>query len=360
MKLKSQQAKKIAGDLEKTAEAADLIYLEEKQLTVCRKRRGRGFAYFEGGKKIKDPKRIERFKSLVIPPAWKNVRISPVSNAHLQALGIDDKGRKQYRYHPLWSKIRNSTKFFRMLAFGEALSAIRKKIKQDLRQSKMTKTKCLALVIRLMEDTHIRIGSEYYAQENKSYGLTTMRDRHVVASKDMIRFEFKGKKGIQHTVELTDQRLQKWVIQCEEISGRELFQYYDEEGGHHAIDSGMVNDYIRQIGGDSFTAKDFRTWAASKIFLEKLLQLDEPELIKERKKNIIEACSFSAQRIGNTRSVCKKYYIHPALIEKYLSGCLNVRVEKEEVSSAKTSELDAIEKLMLENIKNYSFTINDE
>lgn len=359
MKLKSQQAKKIAGDLKRTAKAADLIYMEESQLTICRKRRGRGFTYFEDGKKITDQKRITHFKSLVIPPAWKKVRISPLTNGHLQAFGEDGKGRKQYQYHPLWSEIRNSTKFFRMLAFGEALTTIRKRVKKDLRQSKMTKTKCLALVIRLMEDTHIRIGSKYYAQENKSYGLTTMRDRHVVISGDTIKFEFKGKKGVRHSVALEDERLQRLVIQCEEIAGWELFQYYDENGKHHAIDSGMINTYIREIGGDSFTAKDFRTWAASKIFLEKIMQLEKPKSKKKQKENIIEACSYSAQRVGNTRSVCKKYYIHPALIEKYISGNLSNHLKKEEIASAETSELEDIEKLMLYNIKNYSFKIDD-
>lgn len=359
MKLKGRQAKKIVGDSKMTAKAANLIYMEDSQLTICRKRRGKGFAYFEKGEKIKDPKRIKHFKSLVIPPAWKNVRINPQPNGHLQALGEDNKGRTQYRYHPLWNKIRNSTKFFKMMAFGEVLTVIRKRVEKDLRQSKMTKTKCLALVIRLMENTHIRIGSNYYARENKSYGLTTMRDRHVIASEGTIKFEFTGKKDVRHSVALEDERLQKLVIQCKEITGWELFQYYDEDGKHHAIDSGMVNDYIREIGGDSFTAKDFRTWAASKIFFKKIIQFERPNSKKKRKKNIREACSFSAQRIGNTRSVCKKYYIHPALIEKYISGNLRNHLKKGEMSSVESSALDETEKLMLYNIDNYSFEIND-
>lgn len=359
MKLKSQQAKRILGDSEMTAKAANLIYMGDNQLTIHRKRQGRGFTYFEDGKKIIDPERLKYFKSLVIPPAWKNVRICPLPNGHIQALGEDHKGRKQYRYHPLWNKIRNSTKFFKMGAFGEALTTIRKRVKKDLSQSKMTKTKCLALVIRLMENTHIRIGSDYYAQENKSYGLTTMRDKHVKDSEGTIKFEYKGKKGVRHSVEVEDKRLQKLVIQCEEIAGWELFQYYDEEGKHHTIDSGMVNAYIREISGDSFTAKDFRTWAASKTFLEKITQLEVPKSKKKRKKNVIEACSYSAQKLGNTRNVCRKYYIHPALIEKYLSGNLREQLKKEEKLSIKLSGLDETEELMLHNIKNYSFKIDE-
>src|SRR5699024_2984005 len=229
--------------------------------------------YFEDDKKIKDPQALKRFKELVIPPAWENVRICPFTNGHLQVIGLDDKGRKQYRYHPQWNQIRNSTKFFRMLAFGESLSAIRTQVKKDLKQPKMTKRKCLALVISLMEETHIRIGSDYYAQKNQSYGLSTMRDKHVKHPGDSIKFEFTGKKGVKQSVEVADERLQKLIIQCEEIPGWELFQYYDEDGEHHTIDSGMVNEYLHEISGNAFTAKDFRTWAASKIFLEEISEL---------------------------------------------------------------------------------------
>lgn len=359
MKLHPRQAKKIVGDPEKTASAVDLIYIAEDQLTIHRKRHGRGFMYFEEGKKIKNAQAIKRFKALVIPPAWEEVRICPLAHGHLQVIGKDSKGRTQYRYHPHWNKIRNSTKFFRMIAFGEALSAIRKQVQKDLRKRKMTKRKCLALVIRLMEETHIRIGSNYYASKNKSYGLSTMRDKHVKHSGNSIKFEFTGKKGVKHSVEVEDKRLQRLVIQCEEIPGWELFQYYDEDGEHHTIDSGMVNAYIQEISGDAFTAKDFRTWAASKVFLEAIIEMEDPETKTGREKNVVEACNISAQELGNTRTVCRNYYIHPALINKYLSGTLLSYLEAEK-SSSNIKELDEIEQVMLHIIEDYSFEIDLE
>jgi len=357
MKLKPKQAEKIIGAPEKTAETVNLVYTTEDQLTIRRRRHGRGYMYFENGKKIVDPKALERFKKLVIPPAWKNVRICPLPNGHLQVLGEDTKGRTQYRYHPHWNIVRNSTKFFRMLAFGKALSAIRTQVKKDLKRRKPDKRKCLALVIRLMEETHIRIGSNYYAQKNQSYGLSTMRDKHVKHSGNTLKFEFTGKKGIKQSVEVEDKRLQKLVIQCEEIRGWELFQYYDDEGKHHSIDSGMVNGYIQEISGDTFTAKDFRTWAASKIFLRSLIEFGEAKTKKELEKNIVQACSISAQKLGNTRHICKNYYIHPALIEKYLSGDLSPDLKEGKKNSSETIELDKLEKIMLHILENHSFEI---
>lgn len=360
MKLKPGQAEKIVGAPEKTAETVNLIYTTEDQLTVHRKRHGRGYMYFEKGEKITHPKALERFKKLVIPPAWENVRICPLPNGHLQVLGQDNKGRTQYRYHPHWNKVRNSTKFFRMLAFGKALSTIRTQVKKDLKQRKLNKRKCLALVIRLMEETHIRIGGNYYAQENQSYGLSTMRDKHVKHSDDTLKFEFTGKKGVKQSVEIEDKRLQKLVIQCEEIPGWELFQYYDDKGEHHSIDSGMVNKYIQEISGDAFTAKDFRTWAASKIFLGSLMELEEAKTKKELEKNIVQACSISAQKLGNTRNICKNYYIHPALVEKYLSGDLSTCLKKEKKPSSKIKELDQLEKKMLNIVEDHAFEIELE
>lgn len=358
MKLNAKKAKKIAGDAKKTAEAAELVYIQENSLNICRKRHGRGFMYFKENKKITNPNQLKRFKALVIPPAWKDVKISPLPNSHLQVIGKDNKGRKQYRYHPLWNKVRNSTKFFRMQAFGEALPQIRNQVSKDLNQQKMTQTKCLALVIRLMEETHIRIGGTHYAKENESYGLSTLRDKHVKELKTEIKFEFTGKKGIKHSVGLKDKKLQKLVLQCEEIPGWELFQYYDEDGQHHHIDSGMVNNYIKEIAGKNFTAKDFRTWSASKIFLKKITTSELPETEKEREKNVREACSFSAEKLRNTRSVCRNYYIHPALIQKYLNGSLTDEIQKSKPIST-IQKLDKTENLLLQLIKDYSFKIEE-
>lgn len=354
MKLYPQKARKIIGDAKKTAAAVDLIYTTEDDLSILRKPHGRGFMYFEENQKITDKQRIKRFKNLVIPPAWKEVKICENPKGHLQAIGKDSKERLQYKYHPLWSKVRNSTKFFRMVAFAKALGPIRKQVKKDLKQKQMTQTKCLALVIRLMEQTHIRIGNNYYAKENQSYGLSTMRDKHVKDGKDEFRFEFTGKKGVRQTVKLTDKKLQKLVIQCEEIPGWELFQYYDEAGNRQRIESGMVNDYIQAISNQEFTAKDFRTWAASKIFLKKIIEFKEVDAKKEKEKNIMEACSLSAEKLGNTRSVCKNYYIHPALIKGYLSGELK---KYKSVSNKTNSYLDSVEKMLLKIIENYSFEI---
>lgn len=360
MKIKPKQIKKIIGNPVKTASMVDLVYTTERQLTIKRKRHGRGFMYFENEKKITDSKSLKRFKDLVIPPAWEDVRISPHTNSHLQVVGKDVKGRKQYHYHPDWNKIRNSTKFYRMFSFGNALTLIRKHVAKDLKQTKMTKRKCLALIIRLMEETHIRIGSDYYAEKNKSYGLSTMRDRHIKHFGNKIKFEFTGKKGIKHSITVEDKRLQKLVLQCEEIPGWELFQYYDEEGEHHSIDSGMVNEYIQEISGDTFTSKDFRTWAASKIFLQTLVDFEEADTEKKRKENVIQACAIAAEKLGNTVSVCKKYYLHPVLWEKYLSDGLKLSQKRKKKQNVEIQGLDKIENLMLHLIEDYSFEMELE
>ena len=322
MKLKPKEAKKIAEDPIKTAKLVNLVYVTEDKLTIHRRRHGRGFVYHQDGKKITDTDCLKRFKSLVIPPAWEAVRISPLPNSHLQVLGKDSKGRTQYRYHSLWNQIRNNTKFFKMSAFGEQLPKIREHVSKDLRAKSMTRRKCIALVIRLMEETHIRIGNDYYAKTNQSYGLSTLRNKHLKEKENEIVFNFKGKKGVNHAVKLSDKRLQKLVMQCKEIPGWELFQYYDEEGNHHAIDSGMVNEYIQEVIGDTYSAKDFRVWAASKIFLETIASFDPAETKKDIEQNIVEACNISAKELGNTRSVCRSYYMHPALISKYQEGKL--------------------------------------
>lgn len=357
MKLNPKQAKKIFDNPTKTAEVADLIYTSEDKLSIVRKKYGRGFIYLENDEKIKDKERIARFKSLVIPPAWTKVRISAIENSHLQVIGKDDKNRTQYLYHPLWNKIRNSTKFFRMTAFGEVLPKIRKQVDKDLSQKTMTKEKCLALVIRLMEETHIRIGSEQYAKRNKTYGLSTMRDRHIHFEDGNFTFDFTGKKGEKHHISLEDKQLQRLVMQCKEIPGWELFQYYDELGNHHDIDSGMVNEYIQEITGGDFSSKDFRTWAASKIFLETAISMDPAETKDHLKKQIIKACDTAAEELGNTRSVCRKYYVHPGIIDSFENGKLYELAEKYEGKTSPSDELEVSEKVMMEIISKYSFEI---
>jgi DNA topoisomerase-1 len=228
MTLTSDEIDDLINDPEQAASIANLIYISEAHLSVIRKKQGRGYTYNKNGKKILAGRELDRYKSLVIPPAWRNVRISHLENGHLQVVGLDEKSRKQYMYHPTWSELRNKTKFFKMITFGNALPKIRKKVDEDLDQPVMNESKILALVIRLMEETHIRVGNEYYAKKNKTYGLSTLRTRHVKTSKSEMNFEFIGKTGKAHSVSVSDKKLIKLVNQCEEIPGWELFKFYDE------------------------------------------------------------------------------------------------------------------------------------
>ncbi len=322
MTLTLTQVKKILKNPIEAARLANLIYVTNNKLTIKRHKHGRGFYYTSKGERIIDKKSLKRFKALVIPPAWIDVKITHLENGHLQVVGRDEKSRKQYRYHPHWSKIRNESKFYKMNAFGQALPKMREQIETDLSLRKMTKRKCLALVLRLMEDTHIRIGNQYYASKNKTYGLSTLRTKHIDLAGNKMNFHFIGKKGKEHQVYINDKKLQRLVLQCQEIPGYELFQYYDEDGKHHSIDSGMVNDYIHELSGDLFSAKDFRTWAGSKIFFETLYDLGIAETKKAINANIITAYDAAAAGLGNTRTVCKKYYVHPILSALYEDGTL--------------------------------------
>lgn len=357
MALKTTQIKKILKDPSIAAETANLIYLTEEELTIKRHRHGKGFFYTDKEKKINKRTDIEHFKSLVIPPAWNDVHIASIRNGHLQVVGKDEKQRKQYRYHPTWNKIRNETKFFKMAAFGNVLPEIRKQVKKDLQLPKMTKRKCLALVISLMEETHIRIGNDFYAKNNESYGLSTLRTKHLNQKKDKLIFNFIGKKGKKHSIALKNKKLQKLVIQCKEIPGWELFQYYDEDGNHHSIDSGMVNDYIHEISGDLFSAKDFRTWAASKIFLETLSAMEKPETQTEIKRNILSAYDAAAEGLGNTRTVCKKYYVHPSIPSKYENGKLEKHFKSIKENTERNSGLSNSEHVLLQIISDYKIEL---
>ncbi|MGJ8667618.1 MAG: DNA topoisomerase IB [Patiriisocius sp.] len=322
MKLTTTQIKSALKNPEKAAELANLIYITDKKLTIQRHRHGRGFYYTQDKIKIKDRLSIKRFKGLVIPPAWENVRITPLENGHIQVVGRDEKNRKQYRYHPSWSKLRNETKFLKMVAFGDALPKMRKQIEEDLNPEVMRKRKCLALIVKLMEETHIRIGNDFYAKRNKTYGLSTMRTKHLELQNKDLKFNFVGKKGKEHSISLQDKRLRELVLQCKEIPGWELFQYYDQDGYHHSIDSGMVNDYIAEISGAYFSAKDFRTWAGSKIFFMALSDMGEASIKSEIELNLRNAFKITANELGNTPTVCKKYYVHPLIVESYVKGTI--------------------------------------
>lgn len=351
----SKFLRQIIKDPETVIDRLNLVYVNDDKLSIFRLKQKKGFLYQYKGQLLTQKKDIDRINNLVIPPSWQDVRISILENGHLQAVGRDQKKRKQYRYHPLWNAIRNQTKFYKMTAFAKQLPKIRKQVDLDLDQSHWSKNKVLALVIRLMEETHIRIGNEQYAKRNKTFGLSTMRTRHVKLLKDKLKFEFVGKKGKKHSVTLRNKKLIRLVNRCEEIPGWELFQYYDEKGIKHNIDSGMVNTYIHQISGDIFSAKDFRTWAASTIFFETLMETGTVTNEKEIQQNILKAYDAAALGLGNTRNVCRKYYVHPLLVTTYKDGSIQKffdEVEKD--TSVSSDNFSSSEKAISKMLKNYT------
>lgn len=317
-KLKPSKLVKIMEDPVKSAKAVNLIYTNDVENDgILRKKRGKKFTYFSEGNKIKDQEEIARFNSLAIPPAWENVWICALQNGHLQATGLDAKKRKQYRYHPLWNALRNHTKFYRMLKFGEVLPQIRLALEKDLAHRKLDQRKVLALVVSLMERTNIRIGNNIYEKLYGSFGLTTLKDRHAEFKGDSIMFKFKGKKGVYHDIELKNKKIANAVKKCKEIPGKELFQYFDEDGKRHAIESGMVNDYIKEISGENFSAKDFRTWSGTVNALIAFKEIEAQESDDNQKTKIKNAIEMVACELGNTSTVCRKYYIHPLVINLY-------------------------------------------
>ncbi|QCX01969.1 DNA topoisomerase IB [Aggregatimonas sangjinii] len=340
-------------------EHLDLTYVNDDELTINRIKKNKAFEYAANGSLLKEEDQLKRIEGLVIPPAWENVRITHLPNGHLQAVGRDTKRRKQYRYHPTWTKVRNQTKFYKMISFGEQLPKIRERVDQDLDQKDWTKSKVLALIIRLMEETHIRIGNEQYAKRNKTYGLSTLRTRHVNTFKDALKFEFKGKKGKQHKITLRNKRLIRLVNRCEEIPGWELFQYYDAKGDKHSVDSGMVNDYLHKISGALFTAKDFRTWSGSIIFFESLMALKTPKTPKQIQKNILRAYDSTAKELGNTRNVCRKYYVHPMLARQYESGNLGEAFDKVDAINDNAPFFSPSEQVVLDLIKAHKPTLTE-
>jgi DNA topoisomerase-1 len=307
----------IAGDPQKCVKVVKLVYVNDSQQGIQRVKKGKGFIYLHEGKKVTDIDDLERIRKIVIPPAWKNVWICTLNNGHLQATGLDAKGRKQYRYHALWNELRNHTKFSRLLAFGEKLPQLRSQLKKHLSLKKLCEEKVLATVISLMERTYIRVGSNEYERLYGSYGLTTLKDQHVKVTGNSLVFSFKGKKGIEQKITLQNKKLARIVKQCRDIPGKELFQYYDEQGTRHSIDSGRVNRYIHELTGDDFTAKDFRTWAGTLNALHAFHKIGDARTESDKKRKLIEALDLVSKKLGNTRTVCKKYYVHPLIIELY-------------------------------------------
>jgi len=328
IELSHKEFLKVDKNYEKAAEVVHLIYVRDTEPGITRLKNGNDFAYFFEDKPLKNKEDIERIKKLVIPPAWTNLWICPLENGHLQATGFDVKQRKQYLYHPLWQQLRNETKFHRLYEFGKVLPQLRLRLEQDIAQKELTQQKVLATVISLMERTYIRVGNTDYEKMYGSYGLTTFKDKHVNISGDKIIFSFKGKKGINHNITLRNKKLAKTVKECRDIPGKELFQYYDAEGNRKSIDSGMVNNYIKEATGMDFSTKDLRTWAGTIHALQALWSLGEAITETECKKNIVAALDIVSQKLGNTRTVCKKYYVHPVLLQLYQERKLATYLEE--------------------------------
>ncbi len=310
-----------ATDPAEAAESAGLRYVSDQAPGIRRRRTGKGFSYIgPDGKPVRDQRTLARIRSLAIPPAYADVWISPDPSGHLQATGRDARGRKQYRYHPRWREVRDETKFGRMPAFSEALPRIRKRVEADLALSGLPREKVLAAVVRLLQCTGFRVGNDEYARTNDSFGLTTLRDGHVEVSGSELHFEFRGKSGKPHVASLTDRRLARIVGRCQALPGEELFQYLDDGGKRQTIGSGDVNAYLREITGEEFTAKDFRTWAGTLAAVAALRELDPPGSEREAKSAIVRAVDQVAEQLHNTRAVCRKYYIHPKVFETYAAG----------------------------------------
>lgn len=321
--LKPVQLKKIIADPIKTAEAAQLVYVTDKEPGIERRKKGKSFYYVYNNRKLNRKEELERIKKLVIPPAWQQVWICSLPNGHLQVTGLDAANRKQYKYHTLWTQLRNHTKYFRLYDFGLALPSIRKRLESDLGKKGLPKEKVLALVVSLMQLTNIRIGNSEYEKLYGSFGLTTLKDRHVKTTGDKTIFSFKGKKGVKHNISITSKRFSKLVKCCRDIPGQELFQYIDENGNYAAISSGDVNSYIREISGADFTAKDFRTWAGTIHTICALKDLEQVETKTAVAKNIVAVLDNVSSLLGNTRSVCKKYYVHPLVLKLYEENTLH-------------------------------------
>jgi len=309
----------VSIESEEAARAAQLRYVSDSRPGIRRRAAGSGFMYIDGqDTQVDDEAVLARIKALAIPPAWTDVWICKLAHGHLQASGRDARGRKQYRYHARWRKVRDEAKYERMLAFGAALPQIRATVEAHLRTTKLTREKVLAIVTRLLETTFIRVGNEEYARTNNSFGLTTLKNRHIRIEGARIRFRFRGKSGKEHQITLANRRLARLVKSCQDLPGQDLFQYLDESGEPQPIDSGDVNTYLREIAGDEFTAKDFRTWAGTLLAARLLDEYPAVESVAAAKAACANAVKEVAHQLGNTPAICRKCYIHPAILDGFL------------------------------------------
>lgn len=310
-------------DSPQVARQIGLRYVSDSVPGITRQAHRDGFRYLDTeGRPIRDEAALARIRSLVIPPAWTDVWICPWENGHLQATGRDARQRKQYRYHPRWRNVRDEAKYERMISFGQALPAIRAQVDKDLKLPGLPREKMLATIVYLLEATMMRIGNEQYARQNKSFGLTTLRDRHVRIDGGEVEFRFRGKSGVQHAIKVDDARLARIIRRTRDLPGQELFQYIDDDGQQRSIGSADVNDYLRAITGEDYTAKDFRTWSGTVLAALALQEYEKFDSDAQAKKNVVRAIESVAEKLGNTPSICRKCYVHPAVIESYFDGTM--------------------------------------
>jgi DNA topoisomerase-1 len=318
----------IVDDAAEAARRAGLRYVSDEEPGITRRGRGKGFSYYRpGGDLVEDPEERDRLNALAVPPAWTDVWICPDPDGHIQATGRDAEGRKQYRYHADWRAVRDEGKYARMAGFGRALPRVRRRTAAHLEKEGLPREKVLAAVVRLLERSLIRVGNDEYARSNGSFGLTTLRDRHVTFRGPKVRFVFRGKGGKSHRVVVEDPRLAAVVKECRDVPGYELFQYYDETGERRVVDSSDVNAYVRELAGDEYSAKDFRTWAGTIEMAAALMECGPCDDEKEAKNRVVEAIKRVAERLGNTPAVCRECYIHPEVVDRYLDGTLAERLD---------------------------------
>src|SRR5215831_8737151 len=310
----------VAAESAEAAKEAGLQYVSDERPGYSRRAKGKDFEYLDlEGKPIRDEQRLLRIKRLAIPPAWTEVWICPSANSHIQATGRDARGRKQYRYHERWREVRDENKFDRLAQFAKALPNIRRRVAQDLKLTELPRQKVIATIVRLLERTFIRIGNEEYARENKSFGLTTLKNRQVKVRGAQVLFRFRGKSGRQHEMDVTDRRVAKIIAKCQDLPGQDLFRYLDEDGQVRDVTSQDVNEYLHQIAGEDFTANDFRTWGGTVLAAIALAKQEEYQTKKEAKSNIKTAICAVAELLGNTPAVCRKCYVHPIIVEAYMN-----------------------------------------
>ena len=323
-------ASRRAAAAAESARAAGLTYVTDRRPGIRRVRHGSALRYFTAaGRRVTNRQELERIRALVIPPAWDDVWICAEARGHLQATGRDARGRKQYRYHPNWRTVRDEAKYDRMIGFAQALPKIRRRTNADLRRIGLTREKVIALIVQLLEKTLIRVGNDEYAKQNRSFGLTTLRDGHVDVDGSLLTFTFRGKSGVQHRIELASPRLARAVKACRDLPGDKVFQYFDDTGSPRPVDAEEVNAYLKGISGENYTSKDFRTWSAT-VLAAQLLRSGPPSRSRsDAKRNVVRAIDDVSKRLGNTRAVCRKSYVHPDVLDAYFDGSLLRAADKD-------------------------------